>query len=58
MDDLIDAGRMRGLFQCMGFVPDLEDAFGCHVDVVMDGIEDKDFPRKIKADAVVLHEAG
>ena len=36
---------------------DLEDAFGCHVDVVMDGIENVDFLRRIRQDEVVLYEA-
>ncbi|MBE5808954.1 MAG: nucleotidyltransferase [Clostridiales bacterium] len=58
LDFLIDEGKMKGLFQYMGFVLDLEEAFGCHVDVVMDGIEDTDFLRHIKSDEVVLYEAG
>ena len=57
LDFLIDEGKMRGLFQYMGFVLDLEDEFGCHVDVVMDGIEDKEFLHTIKKDEVVLYEA-
>ncbi|MBR6221464.1 MAG: nucleotidyltransferase domain-containing protein [Clostridia bacterium] len=56
LDFLIDEGQIQGLFQYMGFVLDLEDAFGCHVDVVMDGIEDKDFLKRIKKDEVVLYE--
>lgn len=57
LDFLINEGKIRGLFQYMGFVLDLEDEFGCHVDVVMDGIEDKDFLRRIKEDEVLLYEA-
>lgn len=57
LDFLIDTGKMRGLIQYMGFVLDLEDEFGCHVDVVTDGIEDKDFLNTIKKDEVVLYEA-
>ncbi len=56
LDFLIDEGQIQGLFQYMGFVLDLEDAFGCHVDVIMDGIEDKDFLKRIKKDEVVLYE--
>ena len=41
----------------MGLVLDLEDEFGCHVDVVTDGIEDKDFLNHIKKDEVLLYEA-
>ena len=40
----------------MGFVLDLEDAFGCHVDVVTDGINDIDFLEGIKKDEVLLYE--
>ena len=38
LDFLIDVGKLRGLIQYMGLVLDLEDEFGCHVDVVTDGI--------------------
>jgi len=58
LDFLIDEGKLRGLYQYMGFVLDLEDSFGCHVDVVMDGIEDLDFLERIKKDEVILYEAG
>lgn len=57
LDFLISTGEMRGLLQYMGFVLDLEDAFGCHVDVVTDGIEDQDFLNAIKRDEVILYEA-
>ncbi len=57
LDFLIDVGKLRGLIQYMGLVLDLEDEFGCHVDVVTDGIEDKDFLNHIKKDEVLLYEA-
>ena len=57
LDFLIDEGKMRGLIQYFSFVYDLEDTFGCHVDVVMDGIEDKDFLNRIQGDEVLLYEA-
>ena len=57
LDFLIDDGNIRGLFQYMGLVCDLEDAFDCHVDVVMDGIKDMDFLNRIKRDEVVLYAA-
>ncbi len=57
LDFLIDEGKMRGLMQYMSFVLDLEDAFGCHVDVVMDGIDDKAFLERIRKDEVILYEA-
>ena len=58
LDFLISTGKMRGLLQYMGFVLDLEDAFGCHVDVVTDGIEDQAFLNAIRKDEVILYEAG
>ena len=58
LDFLISMGEMRGLLQYMGFVLDLEDAFGCHVDVVTDGIEDREFLNRIRKDEVLLYEAG
>ena len=57
LDFLIDEGKMRGLMQYMGFVMELEDLFGCHVDVVMDGIDDKAFLNMIQKEAVLLYEA-
>ena len=57
IDFLIDEGEMRGLLQYFSFVYDLEDAFGCHIDVVMDGIRDRAFLNGIKKDEVVLYEA-
>ncbi|MBQ6121297.1 MAG: nucleotidyltransferase domain-containing protein [Clostridia bacterium] len=56
LDFLISKGRIRGLLDYMGFVLDLEDAFGCHVDVVTDGINDLDFLEGIKKDEVLLYE--
>ena len=58
LDFLIHTGTMRGMLQYMGFVLDLEDVFGCHVDVVTDGIEDQEFLNRIKKDEVLLYEAG
>ncbi|MBR1561378.1 MAG: nucleotidyltransferase domain-containing protein [Clostridia bacterium] len=57
LDFVINKGKMRGLFEYMGFVLELEDLFGCHVDVVTDGIEDRDFLDRIRKDEVVLYEA-
>ena len=58
VDLLIREGSLRGVYQYMAFVYALEDALGCHVDVVMDGIRDELFLRDIKRDEVVLYEAG
>ena len=57
LDFLISKGNIRGLFDYMGLVLDLEDEFGCHVDVVMDSIEDRDFINRIRKDEVFLYEA-
>ena len=57
LDFLISKGKLRGLFQYMGFVQELEDAFDCHVDVVSDGINDTDFLNRIRKDEVILYEA-
>jgi len=57
LDFLISKGKLRGLFQYMGFVQELEDAFGCHVDVISDGINDTDFLNRIRKDEVLLYEA-
>ena len=57
LDFLIRKGKMCGLVQYMGFVLDLEDAFGCHVDVVTDGIDDQRFLNTIRKDEVLLYEA-
>ena len=57
LDFLISKGKLRGLFQYMSFVQDMEDAFNCHVDVVSDGINDTDFLNRIRKDEVILYEA-
>ena len=57
LDFLIRKGKLRGFVQYMGFVLDLEGAFGCHVDVVTDGIEDQAFLENIRGDEVLLYEA-
>ncbi|MBE5807683.1 MAG: nucleotidyltransferase [Clostridiales bacterium] len=58
IDFLIRKGRLKGLLQYTGFVLDLEDAFGCHVDVVTEGIEDRAFLDRIREDEVLLYDAG
>ena len=55
VDFLIDKGKIIGI-QYFGFVYDLEDEFGCHVDVVTTGISDKEFLTEIKKDEVKLYE--
>ena len=55
VDILIDRGAMRGMIKYFGFVYDLEDELGCHVDVVTTGISDKEFLTEIKQDEVLLY---
>ena len=43
-------------FKYLAFVVDFEEEFGCHVDVVTDGIQDKDFWRAIKEEEILLYE--
>ncbi len=56
VDFCIDKGKIRGLFQYFAFVHDLENAFGCHVDVVTTGIGDQDFLDQIEKDRIILYE--
>lgn len=55
VDFLIKNGDLRGYFAYFNFVSTLEKVFNCHVDVIMDGIEDKDFLKKISKDKVILY---
>lgn len=55
VDILIDKGRLGSLLQYFSFVNELEDVLGCHVDVVTDGINDKDFLSRIKQEGVLLY---
>ena len=55
VDFLIERGKIRGMLQYFSFVYDLEDEFGCHVDVVTTGISDKEFLDTIKRDEVLLY---
>ena len=55
VDLIIDKGKIVGI-EYFGFVYDLEDELGCHVDVVTTGISDKEFLAEIKKDEVLLYE--
>lgn len=55
VDFLIQCGDLKGYFQYFDLVGDLENVFKCHVDVIMDGIEDKDFLTHIKKEKKVLY---
>ena len=55
MDFLYDNINNSGIFAYFGFVQDLEDEFGCHVDLVSFGISDKKFLAEIQRDEVILY---
>ncbi len=57
VDFLYDAeeSKVKSLFDYMGFVEDLESEFKCHIDLVEDGISDKQFLTDIKNDEVLLY---
>ena len=55
LDFLFRKGKVLGI-QYVGFVNDLEDEFNCHVDLVSEGISDKEFLNEIKNDEVILYE--
>ena len=49
-------GKIKSTFDYLDFVYDLEDEFGCHVDLVSIGISDKKFLTEIQEDEVLLYE--
>lgn len=49
-------GQIKSYFNYLDFVFDLEDEFKCHVDLISEGISDKDFLEEIKNDEVILYE--
>jgi len=55
VDFLFEKGKILGL-EYFGFVNDLEEEFKCHVDLVSEGISDKEFLAEIKNDEVILYE--
>ncbi|MBR3288383.1 MAG: nucleotidyltransferase domain-containing protein [Lachnospiraceae bacterium] len=54
LDFLIVANDKMGLFEYVEFYQELENAFGCHIDVVSSGIDDRDFLKMIEKDKKVL----
>ena len=54
---MIDASGQMGLLEYVEFYQELEKEFGCHVDVVTSGIDDKEFLSKIEKDKRVLYAA-
>ena len=56
LDFLYEAQKLRGMFAYFGLIRELEDEFGCHVDLVSFGISDKKFLAEIQRDEVLLYE--
>ena len=54
LDFLIVTNDKMGLFEYVEFYQELENAFGCHIDVVSSGIDDRDFLKMIEKDKKVL----
>ena len=57
IDLRIDRGEIRGL-RFAGLLGDLEDAFGCKVDLISTGGMDERFLQAIRPDEVLLYERG
>ena len=55
LDFLMDTNGKMGLFEYVEFYQELEKEFGCHVDVVSSGIEDKEFLSRIERDKRELY---
>ena len=56
VDFLFKKGEVFGLLKYCAFIDDLETEFNCHVDLVSEGISDKEFLSAIKNDEVILYE--
>ena len=56
IDFIVNKGKMETLFQYISFVNRLEEAFGCHVDVVSTEIEDQNFIKNINKDSILLYD--
>ena len=56
LDFLIDTNGKMGLLEYVAFYQELEKVFGCHVDVVSSGINDKDFLKTINKERIMLYE--
>ena len=55
LDFLVDDGEIKSLFKYLDFVYDLEEEFGCHIDAVSTGIQNKKFLSEIQKDEVILY---
>ena len=55
VDFYIRSGDLRGYFAYFDFVDRLEKILNCHVDVIMSGIDDKEFLKNINKDKKILY---
>ena len=51
-----EKGNLQNLFQLSGFIIDLEENFGCHVDVLSGKIQDRVLYENILKDKVQIYE--
>lgn len=56
IDFIIRKGKLRGAIQFMQFIYDLEEAFGVHVDMITDKIDDEEILSKARREEVVIYE--
>jgi hypothetical protein len=56
VDLCVEKGALRSLLQYFAFVHELEEALGCHVDVITTEIEDTDFLNHVLEERVLLYE--
>lgn len=57
LDFLMQKGSMKGLLSYCGMLAELEDAFDCHIDLVIkNAVKDEIFLAEIAKDEVMLYE--
>lgn len=56
LDFMIESGDIDSYFKYISFVNELEKVFQCHVDVITEGIEDKNFLKNINKDKLVVYD--
>lgn len=56
VDLLIEKGQIRNLLDYFGFISELEDNLGIHVDVVTTTSNDKVFLENIRREVVLIYE--
>lgn len=57
-DFYIDKGKIRNLFQLAGLKMELQDALHTSVDIVINGVKDKNLLAEIERDKVLLFRMG